>query len=105
MLARQNLMQLGLHERVKVHQGQFDAVIPNLIKGYDAVFFDGFVPHLNVLQQLQRLLHPNGILILANLGLAHGEDLRALKRELNHTERWRKLDSFEHQSAQVLRRI
>lgn len=52
MLARQNLMQLGLHERVKVHQGQFDAVIPNLIKGYDAVFFDGFVPHLNVLQQL-----------------------------------------------------
>ena len=104
MLARQNLMQLGLHERVNVHQGQFDAVMPNLVKGYDAVFFDGFAPHLNVLQQLHRLLHPSGILILANLGLAHGEDLRALNRELNHTERWRKLDSIEHHSTQVLRR-
>jgi protein-L-isoaspartate O-methyltransferase len=105
MLARQNLTQLGLHERVKVHQGQFDAVIPNLVKGYDAVFFDGFAPHLNLLQQIYRLLNPNGILIFANLGLAHGEDLRALNRELNHTERWQKLDSIEHHSTQVLRRI
>ena len=105
MLARQNLMQLGLHERVNVHQGQFDAVMPNLIKGYDAVFFDGFAPHLNILQQIYHLLNPNGILIFANLGLAHGEDLRALNRELNHTERWRKLDSIEHHSTQVLRRI
>jgi hypothetical protein len=51
------------------------------------------------------LLHPNGILIFANLGLAHGEDLRALNNELKHTNRWLKLDSIEHNSTQVLRRI
>ena len=104
-LARENLMQLGLSERVTVHQGQFDTVIPKLTKGYDAVFFDGFAPNLNLLGHIHDVLHPNGILIFANLGLAHGADLRALNSELKHTERWLKLDSIEHNSTQVLRRI
>ncbi len=105
LLARQNMQQLGLNERVTIHHGRFDEILVKLKRTYDAVFFDGFAPSLSLLEQMRDVLNPNGVLILANLGLASGSDLHALQYELKQTERWQKIQAIEHNSTQVLRRI
>ncbi|GHA75887.1 hypothetical protein GCM10009007_16150 [Formosimonas limnophila] len=105
LLARQNMQQLGLNGRVTIHHGSFEEILVKLKTSYDAVFFDGFAPSLSLLEQMRNLLNLNGVLILANLGLAGGSDLRALQHELKQTERWQKIQTIEHNSTQVLRRI
>lgn len=104
-LAQQNFAELNLTQQITIHHGQFDTVIPKLNARYDAVFFDGFAPSSELLQRLHELLNPNGVLIMANLGLAHGSDLRRLSQALNRTEHWVKLDAIENGSTLVFRRV
>ncbi len=104
-LAKRNFEELNLSHQITIHHGQFDTVIANLNAPYDAVFFDGFAPSLELLKKLYALLNPNGILIIANLGLAFGSDLIKLKQELNHIEHWVRLDSIEKGCTLVFRRV
>ena len=43
-LARENIATMELSDRVRVHQGDFMAVMDQLPGNYDLIFFDGFSP-------------------------------------------------------------
>ena len=89
-LARANIADASYSDRIKVHDGDFDAVLPTLEPGYDIVFFDGYAPTLNNLDRLRSLLRSGGVLISANLDL--GGDGDAVRQSLGDPARW--LTSF-----------
>ncbi|MBS0482219.1 MAG: class I SAM-dependent methyltransferase [Proteobacteria bacterium] len=76
-LARQNIADAGLSDRVTVHAGSFDEVLATLEPGYDLAFFDGYAPTPGDLDALRALLRPRGVLIAANLDLDRGRTVRA----------------------------
>ncbi len=90
-LARANIGARGFADRITVHQGDFDAVLPTLAPGYDIAFFDGYAPSPGRLRQLEQMLRPGGMLISANLALA-GDDSRHCIDTLCDPSRW--LTSF-----------
>ncbi|WP_183079493.1 class I SAM-dependent methyltransferase [Rhizobium sp. WW_1] len=74
-------------DRVTVHHGAFEDVLPRLASGYDIAFFDGFAPSLQDLDLLASLLRIGGILISANLGLS-GRETAAYREMICDPENW-----------------
>ena len=72
-LARANISAAGKTDRITVHEGDFEAVLPSLTPGYDLVFFDGYAPTLPIMTEVKRLLGNGGVLISANLNLTGGD--------------------------------
>lgn len=83
-LARQNIAQAGLADRIVVRQGDFHGVLLGLWDGYDFAFFDGVAPEPALIRMVSDLLAPGGTLACGNLHLASG----ALMRELADPTRW-----------------
>jgi predicted O-methyltransferase YrrM len=72
-LARENFSAFSVSDRVTVHQGDFDSVLPELEPGYDLAFFDGFSPTPGYLRAFQGLIRPRGVLISSNLHFRDAE--------------------------------
>lgn len=89
-LARANIADAGHADRIQVHHGIFDAVLPTLEPGYDIAFFDGYSPTLSDLNRLRYLLRSGGLLISANLDL--DGDGEAVRKSIGGSSRW--LTSF-----------
>ncbi len=105
LLAQQQILQHGLSERITVHSGWFEDVLPRLNTGYSMAFFDGFAPSPSIIQRLHDLLAPEGILVCSNLQLAHGQDARELSTDLENTRRWKPLPAIEHGHTRVLEKV
>jgi predicted O-methyltransferase YrrM len=90
-LARENIANAKLSDRVRVHPGDFLGVMEQLPGGYDLIFFDGFAPELRILRILRGKLRDAGLLVCANLSFGH-EDSKA---ELNDITKWRPAGSIE----------
>lgn len=103
-LAREHLAALQL-QRVTVHAGRFEAVLPTLQGGYDLAFFDGYAPTISLLQGLKSLLSIGGHLVCGNLGLAGAGERRALRAELDHSPRWQTRYLLEHGATAVARKL
>ncbi|GAB7531402.1 hypothetical protein PS3A_38140 [Pseudomonas sp. 3A(2025)] len=104
-LAREQVQNVGLGERVTVHQGDFLETLAHLNEPYDLAFFDGFAPDTQLLAELRRLLRDKGILVCANLGLARDGQRQALLAELGDGARWEVVSSLEDGGTQVFRRV
>jgi predicted O-methyltransferase YrrM len=90
-LARDNIAAAGFSDRVTVHEGTFEDVLPKLSPGYDIAFFDGFAPSLQDLELLKSLLRIGGVLISTNLGLG-GAETDQYRRAIGDPNEW--LTSF-----------
>jgi predicted O-methyltransferase YrrM len=86
-LARENIAVAGFGDRVTVHHGAFEDVLPSLTSGYDIAFFDGFAPSLQDLDLLASLLRIGGILISTNLGLS-GRETAAYRKMICDPANW-----------------
>ena len=86
-LARKNIAAAGLGERIRVHQGDFAAVLPKLTPGYDVAFFDGHTPVPALHLTLGKLLRTGGLLITANLN--HGGTADQVAKALFDGTSWR----------------
>lgn len=85
-LARALLARHGAGERVHVHHGRAETVLPELDRGtYDVAFFDGFTPTVAIVAQLRERLAAGGVLVAANM--THGVS-DALLAELADPTRW-----------------
>ena len=74
-LAAIHFAQYGVDGRVTAHCGDAGDVLPKLESGaYDLAFFDGFAPIASILNGLNRLLRPGGMLVCANLTLGGDGD-------------------------------
>ncbi|GAQ86854.1 hypothetical protein KFL_003160070 [Klebsormidium nitens] len=89
-LARENVASVGLTERVKVIEGDFNQVLPKLpAAGYDVAFFDGYAPSMDIIDTLRTKLSGEGTLICGNLGLvSDSAESRRLSKELADKSRW-----------------
>ncbi|MFD4570749.1 O-methyltransferase [Streptomyces sp. NPDC058417] len=86
-LAREQIADHGLADRVEVLHGTAETVLATLPPGaYDLAFFDGFTPTADVVRQLHVLLRPGGTLVVGNLIL--GPE-RAVTDDLADPDRWR----------------
>jgi len=64
---RGNLVRYGVEDRVTVHVGRFEDVLPTMGGGYDVVFVDGMHDAASVSRDLslvERLVRPGGYLLL-----------------------------------------
>jgi len=98
-LARENLRQAGLADRVRVHAGRSPAALAGLEPGFDLVFYDAYVPTPPELDAFRALLRPGGLLITSNLFLGQYdpalpglEEGAAYRRRLFDRDAW--LTSF-----------
>lgn len=86
-LAREHFAKVNLQERITVHPGDFEAVLPNLDATYDIVFFDGYAPSLAILQRIKTMLRTGGMLICSNLQLDSHESQPCIDL-LSNQEHW-----------------
>ncbi len=90
-LARENIATAKLSDRVRVLQGDFEAVMSRLPGDYDLIFFDGFAPESRMLRLLRAKLRDGGMLVCANLSMARDDG----KAELDDADRWKPAGSIE----------
>jgi predicted O-methyltransferase YrrM len=107
-LARENLRQAGLDDRVRVHVGRSPAALAGLGAGFDLVFYDASVPTPAELAAFRDLLRPGGLLVTSNLFLGQYdpalpglEEGAAYRRRLFDGGAW--LTSFAGQKALSIR--
>lgn len=86
-LARDNIAAAGFSDRVTVHHGAFNDVLPKLAPGYDIAFFDGFAPSIRDLELLGSLLRVGGVLISSNLGLG-GQETDRYRDAIADAKKW-----------------
>lgn len=103
-LAREQIARHGLSERIRVHPGAFEQVLPGLAPGYDLIFFDGFAPDSAVIRHLRGLLVQGGVLVCSNLQLAKAIDARALEADLDNSDRWQVMPALEGGRTRVCRK-
>lgn len=85
-LAREQIAGHGMADRITVHHGASEQILPVLeTSAYDVAFFDGFTPTAEALAELRRLLRPGGLLIAGNLILGPA---RAVTDDLSNPARW-----------------
>ena len=104
-IARAEIARAGLAERIQVHAGLFENVLPKLASGYDWAFFDGFVPSLEIILLLRDRLAIGGILICSNLQLAHREESKRLSLALSDRAHWEPTGSLELGRTRVMRKM
>jgi len=78
-LAREQLARHGLAQAVTVHPSEFGDALDELTGPYDLVFFDGYEPSSDLLSRLRSVTADDGLLVTANLDLATGRTLSALR--------------------------
>ena len=105
VLAREQIERVGLSERVTVHHGRFEDILPTLEPGYGLAFFDGFAPDLTVLRLVRQLLVDGAALVCANLQLASAKVVRDLSRNLDDPELWQRQPSIEGGATHVLVKV
>jgi predicted O-methyltransferase YrrM len=86
-LARANIAEAGMNDRITVHEGDFAQVLATLDPGYDVAFFDGHSPVPALHRTLHGLLRAGGTLITANLN--HGGTADAVRKALFDAKTWR----------------
>jgi len=77
---RDNLRSHGVEDRVLVHVGSFEAVLPTLRPGFDLIFIDGCHSYEAVRQDIKLalpLLLPNGVLAFHDYDREHQNGFRA----------------------------
>lgn len=75
-LARVQLERHRVDDRVTVHHGGADDVLPVLEAGaYDVAFFDGFTPSVDLLRLLHDRLRTGGLLLAGNMILRPGPEV------------------------------
>ncbi|MHC1481496.1 O-methyltransferase [Frateuria aurantia] len=84
VLARDNIRQAGMEDRIFVHEGDFHDVLKCLSTGYDFIFFDGVAPELTIVEKLRELLIVGGMLACGNLHMADSVVLR----DFSNSKRW-----------------
>lgn len=85
--SRRPAEQKGAADRVTVHEGRAEDVLPTLAADtHDPALLDGFTPTREVVDQLRDRLRPGGLLVVGNLVL--GPE-RALTDDLADPARWR----------------
>jgi predicted O-methyltransferase YrrM len=89
-LATANVADAGFSQRVTLHEGAFEKILPTLKPDYDIGFFDGFDPTLRILKDVRALLRPRGILITTNLNF--GAEASSYRARLADPKQW--LTSF-----------
>lgn len=107
-LARQHIADLGLAERVHLHEGSFAVSLPALQLPHgsvDLVFFDGNMPPFILVRHFYDLLAPGGLLVCANLELNGPLGARRSKAELQEASRWRLLPALENGLTWVAQRV
>lgn len=68
MEAVENFSALGLSERIKVHLGKGEEILPDLQSGYDLIFLDGATQSLMALYEASiPLLRPGGLLLIEDV--------------------------------------
>jgi predicted O-methyltransferase YrrM len=95
-IARENFAAARCADRITVHEGDFEAVLPTLAPPYDMAFFDGYGPTLDHLAAFTRLLRPRGVLVSTNLDVGGGGAYRAA---LADPARW--LTSFAAEAGRT----
>ena len=103
-LAREQIAKHGLSDRICVHPGAFEQVLPVLVPGFDLIFFDGFAPTPGVIRRLRELLMQGGVLVCSNLQLAKAIDAHALGIDLDDPDRWQAMPALEGGRTRVCRK-
>lgn len=103
-LAQANVKAAGLADRIAVHQGRFEDVLPTLHGPYDMAFFDGSSPSASIILQLRTLLAEDGVLICANLPRTAASEARILDVEFGNPRRWLRLGTIEGGDTDVFRK-
>ena len=104
-LARANMADADLAERVTVHAGDFATVLPQLDGLFDLVFFDGLGPTSALIDGLREMLAPGGLLVCGNLGLAADDERRHLDETFADRGRWHAAGSIENGATRAFRKI
>ena len=87
-LARQNIERARTPGTIKVHEGDFDAVLPELPADYNLVFFDGYEPPTGLLGAVDSHLLPAGILVTTNLDLGGARFRSVLSKDASWSTRF-----------------
>ena len=103
-LARKNITEAQLSDRIKVHEGTFESIIKTLPVIYDLAFFDGFAPDLSTIEKIRQLLTDDGVLICANLIYADLNLKEALSNDFEQGSKWIHIASLENGGTQVYRK-
>ena len=88
-LARRHFDQEGYGQRITIHEGTGDSVLPQLSGPYEFIFCDGDIDEYLVdLDHFLRLLELGGLLVTANLFLGqHDPDIPALDQAAAYRQR------------------
>lgn len=68
-LARELLVKEGFADRITVHEGRSEDVVPRLVPPFDMAFYDASVPTPGDLDEFARLVRGGGLLVTSNLFL------------------------------------
>ena len=101
-LAKEQIVAVGLADRITVHHGDFETVLSRLIGNYDLVFFDGYAPSAKMILLLRSRANVGATLICANVGLTGGFQNSELARELNDANRWHAMAPIERGQTLVV---
>jgi predicted O-methyltransferase YrrM len=104
-LARDNIRDLGLDERVTVHSDDFFEVMAELNGPYDLAFFDGLGPTIRLIETLRNLVRPGGLLVCGNLAHAGSTECRSIAVEFEQSGRWQFISSIEGGGTLAFRKI
>jgi predicted O-methyltransferase YrrM len=83
-IAKKNIAQVKLSEKITIHEGDFTGVTKSLPDGYDIIFFDGLASATSLLLLLYEKLREGGGLICANFGFAQP----GCREMLNNKDYW-----------------
>ena len=88
-LARRHFDQEGYGQRITIHEGTGDSVLPQLSSPYEFIFCDGDIhEYLVDFDHFLRLLEPGGLLVTANLFLGqHDPDIPGLDQAATYRQR------------------
>lgn len=92
-LAQKYFHSHNLNNRITVHNVIAEEFFLTLNEPYDLIFFDGYQIHYEFLPQYERLLKPNGLLILGNNHLS-SKTSDQFFRELTGNGQWEVLEKF-----------
>lgn len=75
-MARANIRTYGYENRISVHCGDAEDILPGLVgESYDLAFFDGYAPTSSAIGKLKTLLRTGGVLVCANMTLGGEGDV------------------------------